>query len=518
MPTVSQRYAPPRAARTTAAGGRAAMRSVPAAPVVLMVSGGADSTALLLLACTSKLDILDGAGCARIARERLHVLHVNHHLRGAASDGDERFVRDLCERYGLPLCVEHASFAELSAGCNLEAAARDVRYAAARRYVRELCRMQQVPLSAARICTAHTASDRTETFFMNAIKGSGPAGLSSIPRRRNNIVRPLMDKTHEELCRYLEVSGQTWCEDETNADTSYLRNFVRHRLVPLARERNANLERAISAASDIVGDEDAFMAQLAAKSLRACTRRMQEGLVVLDAARLASAEVAIARRMIRLAFAPLAPEARLEMRHVEAVLRCIAAGSGSLTLPGGVDARLEFGALALRAPVARERLVAAWITVPGSMALANHAVLEAQLIEVRPGQDAVALARQARDEGEAAGASVACVDVAALGFSASCGAAAHAADTVRLWVDAPEAGDLMCPLGMQGRSKKVSDVLGAARIPVAERDTTPIVRTAPGGSVVWVGGIRLDERFKCTAATRQLVKLTIRSVLVPQAP
>ena len=72
----------------------------PAAPVVLMVSGGADSTALLVMACTSKLDIGDGRGAARIARERLHVLHVNHHLRGVASDDDERFVRDLCDRYG----------------------------------------------------------------------------------------------------------------------------------------------------------------------------------------------------------------------------------------------------------------------------------------------------------------------------------------------------------------------------------------------------------------------------------
>lgn len=160
-----------------------------------MVSGGADSTALALMACTGELDIDDGRGCARIARERLHVLHVNHHLRGEASDGDEAFVRDLCECLGLPLCVEHAHFADLD-GRNLEAAARDVRYAAARRYVRELSQQSGTPRTAARILTAHTASDRAETFFMNAIKGSGAAGLSSIPRRRNIIVRPLMDRTH----------------------------------------------------------------------------------------------------------------------------------------------------------------------------------------------------------------------------------------------------------------------------------------------------------------------------------
>ena len=183
-----------------------------AAPVVLMVSGGADSTALLLMACTSKLDIQDGRGEAHIARERLHVLHVNHHLRGEASDGDEAFVRDLCEHFGLPVCVEHAFFDDLDGG-NLEAAARDARYAAARRYVRELSREAGTPRTAARILTAHTSSDRAETFFMNAIKGSGPAGLSSIPRRRNIIVRPLLDRTHAQLVRYLEMRGQGWRED-----------------------------------------------------------------------------------------------------------------------------------------------------------------------------------------------------------------------------------------------------------------------------------------------------------------
>lgn len=88
MPTVSQHYGHHAASR---ADDKALATRQTAAPVVLMVSGGADSTALLLMACTSKLDILDGRGVAPIARERLHVLHVNHHLRGEASDGDEAF-------------------------------------------------------------------------------------------------------------------------------------------------------------------------------------------------------------------------------------------------------------------------------------------------------------------------------------------------------------------------------------------------------------------------------------------
>lgn len=524
MPTVSQRFARTGAVSLRQPGSDG---SEPIAPVVLMVSGGADSTALLVMACTSKLDLDDGRGVERIARERLHVLHVNHHLRGEASDADEAFVRELCRRYGLPLCVEHASFGDLG-GQNLEAAAREVRYHAARRYVRELCEASGCARSRARIVTAHTASDRAETFFMNAIKGAGPAGLSSIPRRRNIIVRPLLDFTHEELCRYLVLAGVSWREDESNQDTAYLRNFVRHRVIPLASERNGNLARTVSAACDILGDEDAFMSNLASTALRACTRRSEEGLLVLDAGRLAAAEIAIARRMVRLAVRRLDPEARIEMRHVESVLALVAAGKGSCTLPEGIDVRLEFGACSFRTASAREELVAGWIPVPGSMPLANEAVLTAELIAVPADADPVEFARAlaAKSAGAGSASEVACVDAASLGYvdadplrlKESGGVPAPESLDARLWVDGPAPGDVMCPLGMRGRSKKISDILGAEQVPVAERRLVPVVRTSPAGAVVWLGGIRLDDRFKCTATTRVLVKLQITPTFPASAP
>ena len=486
MPTVSQHYGHHAASW---ADDKALATRQTAAPVVLMVSGGADSTALLLMACTSKLDILDGRGVAPIARERLHVLHVNHHLRGEASDGDEAFVRGLCAQYGLPLCVEHAYFDDESG--NIEAAAREVRYAAARRYVRELCAESGAPRTAARICTAHTSSDRAETFLMNAIKGSGPAGLSSIPRRRNIVVRPLLDLTHGELVSYLQVHGQPWREDESNEDVSYLRNYVRHRVMPVVAQRNASVCKTIGAACEILGDEDAFLSQLSAQAFRSCLRKEAAGALVLDARRLAAAEVVIARRMVRLAIKRIDPDARPEMRHVERVLACVAEGSGSVTLPAGIDARVEFGMLAFKAPAAREGLVADWVTIPGRLPLGAGRILVAEPMAVEPG--------------------CAMVDAATLGFAdrdsermlaGSRGEIPAEARLARLWVDGPAPGDVMCPLGMSGRSKKVSDLLNEARIPVSERAGVPVVRTAPGGAVVWVAGVRTDERFKCTAATR----------------
>ena len=111
MPSVSRRYPTGRSPYARPSG---AVDDELRAPVVLMVSGGADSTALLVMAATSALDIDDGRGRARIARERLHVLHINHGLRGLDADEDEEFVRGLAGRFGIPCTVVRADVAALA--------------------------------------------------------------------------------------------------------------------------------------------------------------------------------------------------------------------------------------------------------------------------------------------------------------------------------------------------------------------------------------------------------------------
>ena len=519
MPSVSRRYASASQAFERPSG---RVASASAAPVVLMVSGGADSTALLLLATTSELDIDDGRGRARIARERLHVLHVNHELRGLDAEEDEEFVRDLCAQYGVPCTVERVDVAALASSgrdSNVENVAREVRYEAATRLANDLAERAGVPRSSARILTAHTANDRTETFFMNAIKGSGTQGLSSIPRRRNRIVRPLLDRTHAELCDLLRMHGIVWREDATNADTRYLRSFVRHEIVPLAQRRNPRLMENMAATCDILSDEDAYLTQVAARALRDLERRSEPGLEVLDAARLAATEVAIARRVVRRAVARACPECRLDARHVARVLQIVACGAGSVTVPMGLDARVAHGALFLRARFAQgpDALGSGWLEVPGlvsspgrSMVLAapgDAGMLElgagrsvtARLREVSPGAEPERLARAQAREWE--GASV-LLDAAGCHIGATGG---------RLWVDGPQEGDVLCPLGMHGQSKKLSDLLMDEKVPAAERRLVPIVRQAPTGSIVWVAGIRPDERARVTSASRVLLELHFHS-------
>ena len=500
MPSVSRRYASSRS-RFDRPSGQADAEL--AGPVVLMVSGGADSTALLVLAATSLLDIDDGRGEARIARERLHVLHVNHQLRGIDAEEDEEFVRDLSARYGIPCTIRRVDVAELAEVAamgdkNVENVGRTVRYAEAARLANDLCEELGVPRSSARILTAHTANDRAETFFMNAIRGTGASGLSSIPRRRNRIVRPLLDRTHEELCDLLRMRGIVWREDDTNADTRYLRAYVRHELMPVVERRNPRVTASLSTTCDILSDEDAYLTSVASRALRDLTRGKKDGLVVLDAARLAALEVAIARRVVRAALLAVCPDARLEARHIAGVLRAVAAGEGSLTIPLGVDVRVDHGLIFIRARGARLAFRPAWLEVPGRLAVGDSGELVARVLPVPPGTDPVAHARAHSLEWD--GESV-LLDAEAAGVDPARGG--------RLWVDAPRAGELLCPLGMHGQSKKLSDLLGECRVPLVERAATPVVHVSATGPVVWVAPLRADERARCTAATRWLLELTL---------
>lgn len=504
-----------------------------AAPVILMISGGADSMALLHMAATEPLDLGDGAGLVRIAKERLHVLHVNHLLRGEDADADQHFVQDACDSLDIPCTVLRVDVAKLAQerDGNVEEIGRRVRYDAARELAQKLCVEQGVSRQKAKILTAHTADDRAETFMMNVMRGSGMSGLASIPRHRGLIYRPLLDYTHDQLKDWLKARGLDWHEDATNTDTHYLRAYMRHNVLPLLKARNPMLVQTVCKIADLMTDEDDYLEAKAARKLRQITLRKSESSLVLDALKLSSTDVVIARRVVRIVARQLIPEAWLEFKHVDAVLEAVAAGVGVANLPQNLEARVRLGTVtfsftgaarsaggagAARSAVGAVAAVAAsgepagtvpaaatfgeHLAVPGTLELADGRVLSARILPVEHGFDVVSYATAHSQEW--------------LGESVLLDARACGVDPVHggsLWVSGPEAGDTMQPLGMHGQSKKISDLLGEAGVPVESRSMMPIVRTNIRGHVVWVAGIRPDERVKCTQDTKQLLELNIYS-------
>lgn len=506
-------------------------RGQAAAPVILMVSGGADSMALLHMAATEPIDLGDGAGLARVAQERLHVLHVNHLLRGEDADADQHFVQDACDSLDIPCTVLRVDVAKLAQerDGNVEEIGRRVRYDAARELAQKLCVEQGVSRQKAKILTAHTADDRAETFMMNVMRGSGMSGLASIPRHRGLIHRPLLDYTHDQLKDWLKARGLDWHEDATNTDTHYLRAYMRHNVLPLLKARNPLLVQTVCKIADLMTDEDDYLEGKAARKLRQITLRKSESSLVLDALKLSSTDVVIARRVVRIVARQLIPEAWLEFRHVDAVLEAVAAGVGVANLPQNLEARVRLGtvtfsftgaarsagaarstgsagATAVAAsgePAATSPAAATFgehLAVPGTLELTDGRVLSARILPVEHGFDVVSYATAHSQEW--------------LGESVLLDARACGVDPVHggsLWVSGPEAGDTMQPLGMHGQSKKISDLLGEAGVPVESRSMMPIVRTNIRGHVVWVAGIRPDERVKCTQDTKQLLELNIYS-------
>ena len=186
-------------------------------PVLAAVSGGADSMALLLALC----HVQDLAGIC------VHAAHVEHGIRGKSSLRDADFVTEACRELGVPLHLCHLDVPELAKkqGTGVEEAAREGRY----RFL-----FDTAEKLGARIMTAHHRRDQAETVLMHLLRGSDIAGLAGMSMQ-GRVLRPFLDRDPEELRAYLKDQGQAWCEDETNQDTRYSRNAIRHVLPELEK-------------------------------------------------------------------------------------------------------------------------------------------------------------------------------------------------------------------------------------------------------------------------------------------
>ena len=499
------------------------------APVILMVSGGCDSCALFYKALFGQLDILDGRGLARIDPGRIHVLHVNHMLRGEDAHEDQAFVEALAARYGIPCRAIRVPVAQLARKFqgNVELAGREVRYAQALAWAQELCDERELPLDTARILTAHSASDRAETYLMNLARGSGLAGLASIPERRGIIVRPLLAYTHDQLEAYVRSQGGSWQEDATNKDTRYLRSFIRYKVIPLLKEKNPQVVKTIASTCDLLQDDQDFLEEAASRALSQVRAGDADPLfdsrnVKLDVKGLITLHPALQRRVVKQVLDQLAPEARPERQHVERALKLARSGAGSASLCGGIRVRVVFGCLSftktsprkkaagkpgladaagtMQTPDRQEPSVFApgWLEVPGTFAIDEHHAIEASIYRLEPGQR-VDLA--ARKLGTASKGAAVLVDLGSR-------AAERLRDKqLKLWVDTVHAGERMEPLGMGGRTKKIRDLLAEAHVEREDKVKVPIIRDDKDGVCVWVAQIRADERFRCTQNPECLIEL-----------
>jgi tRNA(Ile)-lysidine synthase len=253
--------------------------------------------------------------------------HLNHQLRPTAGR-DEQFCSDLAARLGLPLRTSRVDVKAMSSErrVSIEEAARDVRYA----FLQEAA----ADLGATRTAVGHTLDDQAETFLLKLLRGAGMTGLGGIYPRRGDVIRPLLDVSRADLREYLRSSGETWVEDETNADLSNPRNRVRHEVLPhLERSLGLPAGRAIARAAGLMAEDAQWLDQLAADRLAAISAESSGGLE-LDLEELRSSPLPIARRVLLRALRSRANGREVGLEHVQAAMDVAAGLCGAAEVPG----------------------------------------------------------------------------------------------------------------------------------------------------------------------------------------
>jgi tRNA(Ile)-lysidine synthase len=294
----------------------------PGGRLLIAVSGGSDSVALVFI-----LRELETNAAFTVAG----LAHVNHRLRPTA-DRDEQFCRALAARLELPIAVSHIDVADYAAAehLSIEDAARRARYAFLHRCAADL--------EAGPIAVGHTRDDQAETFLLKLIRGAGLTGLGGIYPRKGALIRPLLDVSRADLRGYLTGRGESWMEDETNADLTNPRNRVRHRVIPeLDASYGGVVSGSIARAASLAREDGTWLDDLAGRRYAELARADADG-VTLSAAELRAEPEPIRRRILLKALREVADMREVALEHVEAAADILSGTSAGADLPA---ARLE---------------------------------------------------------------------------------------------------------------------------------------------------------------------------------
>ena len=418
--------------------------------VLVGVSGGADSMALLHL-----LTHWPEQGL------QVSAVHIHHGLRGDTADRDEQFVRAYCEKHRIPLSVVHANVATVSEQehCSVEEAGRRVRYMHFESLRNEI--------GADYIVTAHTASDQAETVLMHLIRGCGVDGLCGIPSARGYIRRPFLCVNRQEIEEYCAVNDVPYIIDETNEDTQYTRNDIRHRVLPLLRQINPSVDDAILRLSGCAAEDTVYLNGLAVTALQdaRCTHGYRaDGFM--------EQPMVVRRRMIR----QLMLEAEVptfEETHILSAEDAIVRRGGSVSLPNGFEFVVSQGVVSIQCTSDHSIPDILYLeSLPNTVTFANH---RCELSVEEDSNVHKLFEKFVIDYDKIQG-------------------------TLRLC--SRQTGDYLHPAG-RGIGKSVKKLMNEWHIPSYVRDSYPILCDDRG--VVLIPGYACDERVRVTQDTKHFL-------------
>ncbi|MEE9168025.1 MAG: tRNA lysidine(34) synthetase TilS [Candidatus Neomarinimicrobiota bacterium] len=432
---------------------------------IVAVSGGPDSVALL--------DLLSGV--ASRWDLKLGVAHFNHGLRGKESDADERFVRELAEESGLAFYRSRLPRQPSTTNLSWEAYARRLRY----RFLEKTREKGDFNW----IATGHHGDDQAETVLMRVIEGSGIRGLKGIYDRRSLIIRPLLPFTRDQIMNYAERKHLLFRDDSSNQDKRFTRNLVRHELIPRIRDLNPGFTRSISRLTKNVQELDLLIESVVNERRVSIVTEEADGCASIKVEHLSKEPMIIQKRLIQRLTSSEGAES--PWRHsvwvnLESFLKRSATGEIQ-TLPDGWrllrdrdyyllektgQEQIDRGKKEIRFQVEKHI----------SFSLGHH-FFE---MDIQPAPDQFSLNSELEfaDYDRLSGQQM----------------------VLRQW----RSGDRMRPLGLNGY-KKVSDILVDEKVSRFEKERQYVL--VAGEDIVWLCGIRLDNRFRVQDDTQQVAKL-----------
>ena len=439
----------------------------PGERVCLGLSGGADSVCLLLILNELK----EKLGFT------LAAFHVNHGLRGAESDRDENYVREICGKLQIPLQVFAKDVAGLAEekGLSLEEAGREARKEAAE----EACTY----FSAEKTALAHNRNDCAETLLFHLARGTSLTGLAGIAPVSGRIIRPLLCLSREEIEEDLQAAGIPFMTDSTNEEDAFTRNRIRHHVLPvLKKEVNSRaVDHLFAAAEDIREAADYIRREAKEKAKTLVGRQACGDARISD---LLLKEPALIKRTVLMeTLKDLAGTAKdLSRVHIRLLEELFSAASGSrLSLPCGLSAVREYGCIRIgreRKPAETETQL---LKING-ITRVGEAEFTAETIKIENFHEKITEKRYTKwfDYDKISGSVV---------------------------IRTRSAGDRLV-VDAAGRHQKLSDYFINEKVPSAERDS--ILLLARDDTVLWVTGMRMSEHVKVTDKTKTILKVTLR--------
>lgn len=431
--------------------------------ILVALSGGADSIFLLSFLIKFKKRFgIEVAG-----------FHLNHKLRGKSADTDEKFCSDFCKQNKIKfICVKKdvKSYTK-KLKVSVEEAGREIRYLELNKAVEKI--------GCTKIATAHNSSDNVETILLNFIKGAGIKGLSGIPVRRDNIIRPILCLTSEEIRQYLKKNKISFRVDKSNLDSDFERNFLRNEIIPKLKQRlNPRLEEKISNTSKIISEINSFVGKqteqlsreaikLDGKVLRINTKKISK----LDRSFLGIFLKSVVKNNFNI---------ELSSENIFAIVDLVNSQVGKqVHLKENIIASKERNELIVgRKPSVKSEKAFRKIKVGGKIKVDGKIIsiseVNRKMFKFTPNK------------------SVEFISADGL----------RNAFEIRRWKE----GDKFQPIGMNG-TKKISDFLADQKISSSRKKGHLVLTNS--GKIVWVIGLRIDERFKVKPESKMILKLTV---------